>query len=124
MTTKQEYMEWAKSEPLSDVCVDMENVYTASDHPDYWAHLLEAGKISVEGRKREQLGSGTKVSMTFTVSTGETVIFSATVIRHNDDGTVTVRIPERVRRTKWSPFTAAAYRVPVARALLAKQGQS
>jgi hypothetical protein len=54
MKTKQEYMEWAKSEPLSDVCVDMENVYTDPDHPDYWAHLLEAGKISVEGRKQEQ----------------------------------------------------------------------
>ena len=54
MTTKKEYMEWAKSEPLSDMCVDMENVYTDPDHPDYWAHLLEAGKISVEVRKQEQ----------------------------------------------------------------------
>jgi hypothetical protein len=54
MTTKQEYMEWAKSEPLSDVCVDMENVYTAPDHPDYWSRMLDAGKMAVEGRKQEQ----------------------------------------------------------------------
>jgi hypothetical protein len=53
MTTKQDYLDWMKSEPLSDMCVDIENVGEPDDSADYWHRLLESGKQAVEGRKQE-----------------------------------------------------------------------
>ena len=55
MTTRQDYLDWARSEPLSDMCVDAENVYVSPDSPEYWALMLRAGQWAVEMRKQEAM---------------------------------------------------------------------
>ncbi len=50
-SAEQIYWDWAKSEPLSDCCVDAENVPAG---PQYWERMLAAGKDAVAMRKEEQ----------------------------------------------------------------------
>ena len=53
---------------------------------------------------------GRKARLQFHTATCQTVSFSATVIKENADGTVTLRIPSSVRSMKWCPWTESAYR--------------
>jgi hypothetical protein len=53
--------------------------------------------------------AGRKVRLTFN-SCLQTVTFSAVILKENSDGTVTVKIPDRIRATRWSPWTGSAYR--------------
>lgn len=53
MVTKQDYLAWAKSEPLSDMAVDCENVGQDDGAADYWQRMLAAGKQAVADRKEE-----------------------------------------------------------------------
>jgi hypothetical protein len=50
-TPEQAYWLWHDSEPLSDVCVDRENV---PQGPRFWERMLEAGKSAVAMRKEER----------------------------------------------------------------------
>lgn len=52
MDPKTVYLNWAKSEPLSDMCIDAENV---PEGPRYWERMLVAGKQAVADRKEELL---------------------------------------------------------------------
>lgn len=56
MQAKQKYYAWVASEPLSDMCVDRENVAPLSelDGDLFWQAMLNSGKQAVEYRKSEQ----------------------------------------------------------------------
>jgi hypothetical protein len=49
--TEQQYYDWVRSEPLSDPCVDAENVGSDRTAPDYWTRMLAAGKDAVAMRE-------------------------------------------------------------------------
>lgn len=52
---------------------------------------------------------GKKIKLSFPHSTMATVSFLATVIK-DEEKTFVVRIPERIRKLQWSPYTGKAYR--------------
>lgn len=52
--TEEQYYAWVATEPLSDPCVDVENVGPNDGSPDYWDRMLAAGKSAVQDRKDEQ----------------------------------------------------------------------